>query len=64
DKQQDKQQEQKKQQAQPAEKSDKAPNEKDKARSRAAGILQMHLDEETGSPIPHRNPVRPPAKDY
>lgn len=40
-------------------------NEKEKAEQRAASILQMHLDEEEGSPIPHAEPSsRPPKKDY
>ncbi len=40
-------------------------NKKEKAEQRAASILQMHLDEEDGSPIPHAElPARPPKKDY
>ncbi len=40
-------------------------SDKEKAEQRAASILQMHLDEEKGSPIPHFNDtVRPPEKDY
>lgn len=43
----------------------KPENEKEKAQQRAASILQMHLDEEDGSPIPHAElPARPPKKDY
>ncbi len=39
-------------------------SEKEKAQQRAAGILRMHLDEEKGSPIPHRGTVPSPEKDY
>lgn len=40
-------------------------NDKEKQEQRAASILQMHVDEEEGSPIPHLNlPPRPPKKDY
>lgn len=40
-------------------------NDKEKQEQRAASILQMHVDEEDGSPIPHLNlPPRPPKKDY
>ncbi len=42
-------------------------SDKEKAEQRAASILNMHLDEEGGSPIPRANPhhaVRPAEKDY
>lgn len=40
-------------------------SDKEKAERRAASILQMHIDEENGSPIPHVNvSTRPPKKDY
>jgi len=39
--------------------------DEEKAKQRAIGILQMHLDEEKGSPIPHFNMgARTPKKDY
>ena len=40
-------------------------SDEEKGQQRAASILQLHLDEEKGSPIPHRAaPERRPAKDY
>lgn len=41
------------------------PTDEEKARQYAASVLRGHLDEEQGSPIPHRDlQVRPPDKDY
>lgn len=57
-------QQQQPQQQQPQPQSQE-PSDEEKAKQRAAAILQMHLDEEKGSPIPHFNDnMRPPRKDY
>lgn len=66
---QDEQQQQQNPQEQQQQDEQQAPqpemSDKEKAERRAASILQMHIDEENGSPIPHHNDnPRPPKKDY
>ncbi len=48
----------------PAEQQEQ-PSEEEKSKKYAASVLRSHLDEEQGSPIPHRNiQIRQPEKDY
>lgn len=62
---QEQEQQQKEQPQQPQQAQQQELSDEEKAKQRAAAILQMHLDEEKGSPIPHFNDnMRPPRKDY